>query len=87
MFTVVYRGKTISYSKYNIHIKDSVLVRTAAEMEAILKFIVARAAKRGIEFKRSITSWVREWKAHNLLCDHNYKIERTESSRIEICFK
>ena len=81
MFVLTCRGFTIEYefNKENIHIENSNVVRSISDMKAILDLITAKAARRNIFYKRSMKSWLREWKAHNLLCDHNYKVERTGS--------
>ena len=81
MFTLVYKNKTIecSYDKNNIHIENSSAVRTEADMKAILNIIIKRAARRDITYKRAMSSWIREWKAHNLLSDYDYQTARTSS--------
>jgi len=79
MYTIIYKGKSISYNENNIHIKNSYKVKNSAEMEEALRYVVARAAKRGITYKRSMASWIREWKTHNFLCGMKYKVAQTSS--------
>ena len=39
----------------------------------------AEAEKRGFTYKRSLSSWLMEWKAHNYLSDKNIETSRTSS--------
>jgi hypothetical protein len=75
------RGFTIEYefNKDNIHIENSSIIRSVSDMKAILNLITTKAARRNIFYKRKMSSWIREWKAHNVLCDHNYQSHRTGS--------
>lgn len=77
--TFVHKNQTITciISKNNITIKDSWLVKDVADMKAIIEIIKKRASRRGITFQRTEDSWIREWKAHNLLYNINYKRDRT----------
>lgn len=81
MFNLRYKNKTIIYNmtKENIHIKDSYKIRNVSEMKEILELIGSEALRRCIPYKRSINSWLREWKAHNYLYDMNYEKDRTGS--------
>jgi hypothetical protein len=81
MFVFVYKKKTITctISKNNIHIMRSCEIRKPADMKEILKVIRAEAEKRGFIYKRSLSSWLREWKAHTYLSDKNIETSRASS--------
>jgi hypothetical protein len=81
MFTFVHKNKTITciISKNNIHIMRSCEIRAVADMKEILTTIRAEAEKRGFTYKRSLSSWLMEWKAHNYLSDKNIETSRTSS--------
>ena len=81
MFTFVYENQTITciISADNIHIINSFKIRKSSDMKAILEIIREEAEKRGFTYKRSISSWLTEWKAHNFLSDRNIKTERAAS--------
>ena len=81
MFTFVYENMTITcvISADNIHIVNSSKIRKPADMKAILEIIREEATNRGFTYKRSISSWVTEWKAHNFLTDCNVQIDRASS--------
>ena len=81
MFTFVYENMTINciISADNVHIMDSYKVRKSSDMKAIIEIIREEAANRGFTYKRSIASWVAEWKAHNTLSARNIETERTSS--------
>lgn len=81
MFVFVHKNKTITciISNNNIHIMRSSEIRDLADMKEILKIIRAEAEKRGFTYKRSLNSWLIEWKAHNYLSDKNIETSRTSS--------
>ena len=81
MFTFVYENMTINciISADNVHIMDSSRIRKPADMKAILEIIREEATNRGFTYKRSVSSWLREWKAHNLLSDRDIEFSRTSS--------
>ena len=81
MFTFVYETITINciISADNVHIMDSYKVRKTSDMKAILEIIREEATNRGFTYKRSVSSWLREWKAHNLLSDKDIEFSRTSS--------
>jgi hypothetical protein len=81
MFTFVHKNQTINctISSINIHIMRSSEIRGPADMKEILKVIRAEAEKRGFSYKRSLSSWLMEWKAHNYLSDKNIETSRTSS--------
>jgi hypothetical protein len=79
ILTFVYKSHTITchISKSVITIKDSWLVKKVADMKTILEMIKKRARRHGIVYSRSEASWIREWKAHNLLYNMNFKRNHT----------
>jgi hypothetical protein len=81
MFALVHKNKTITctISKNNIHIVRSSEIKEPADMKEILKVIRVEAEKRGFVYKRSLSSWLIEWKAHNYLSDKNIATSRTSS--------
>jgi hypothetical protein len=48
-------------------------------MREILELIGSEAIRYCLLYTRSITSWLREWKAHNYLYDMGYEKARTGS--------
>ena len=84
MYTLTYNGMTITYklTKGNIQIVDSYKIRKVADMNAIVKLVRAAALKKGFKYKRSNSSWVTEWKAHNYMYDH--KIDRSRSKSVDL---
>jgi hypothetical protein len=81
MYTLQYKNFTIQYklSKGNIQIVDSYKIRKKADMNAIVKAIRAAALKKGFKYKRSNSSWVTEWRAHNYMYDKGQQRSRTGS--------
>jgi hypothetical protein len=81
MFVFVHKNKTITctISQNNIHIMRSSEIRDPADMKEILKIVRAEAEKRGFIYKRSLSSWLMEWKAHNYLSAKNIETSRTYS--------
>lgn len=81
MYKFTYKGQEITcvFSKKNVQVVDSYKVRKPADMTAIIKMIKAEAKKRGLKYKRSNSSWLTEWKAHNYMYDRNIERARTKS--------
>ena len=81
LFTFVYENETINclISASNIHIIKSSRITKSADMKAVIEIIRAEAEKLGFKYKRSVSSWLREWKAHNFLSEKNYEVNRTSS--------
>lgn len=74
------RGLAITVSKKNINIKDSYKVYNPISMEAILSVLKDDLEENHIESpfdKRSISSMVREWIAHNNAYKVGYKEKQT----------
>jgi hypothetical protein len=81
MFVFIHKNKTITctISKNNIHIMCSNKIKEPADMKEILTLIRAEAEKCGFVYKRSLSSWLTEWKAHNYLSAKNIETFRTSS--------
>lgn len=81
MYTLKYGSFTIKYtlSKTNIHIVDSYKIRKKADMNGIVAAIRAEATKKGFKYKRTNSSWVTEWRAHNYMYDKGQERARTGS--------
>ena len=81
MQTLKYGKYEISYTltKGNVHIVDSYKVCKKADMNAIVKLIRAEALRLGFKYKRSNSSWVTEWRAHNYMYDNGIERARTAS--------
>lgn len=79
--TVKYGKLVVSFSatKNNIHIVNSYNITKKADMNAIVKLIRAEAKKLGYTYKRSNSSWVTEWRAHNYMYDKGMERARTAS--------
>ena len=74
-----YGKHEISYTltNGNVHIVDSYKVCKKADMNAIVKRIRAETMKLGFQYKRSNSSWVTEWRAHNYMYDKGIDRART----------
>lgn len=77
----MYEGKSISvkYNSRNIHIFDSHKIKRKRDMKGILKIVQYASFNRGIFYTRKMSSWIREWKAHNILYKLGIHKERTNS--------
>jgi hypothetical protein len=82
--TLKYGKYEISFSltKNNVHIVDSYKICKKADMEAIVKLIRAEASRWGFKYKRSNSSWVTEWRAHNYMYDR--RIERARTASVDL---
>lgn len=82
--TVKYGKYEISYTatKKNVRIVDSYKISKRADMNAIVKLIRAEALKLGYKYRRSTSSWVTEWRAHNYMYDKG--IERARSASVDL---
>ena len=79
--TLKYGNYTIEYtlSKKNIHIVNSYKIRKKADMTGIVTAIRKEALKKGYKYKRTNSSWVTEWRAHNYMYDKGQQRSRTGS--------
>ena len=81
MYTLRYKNFIIQYklSTGNIHIVNSYKIKNKNDMNVIVKTIRAEAIKKGFKYKRSNSSWVTEWRAHNYMYERNMERARTGS--------
>ena len=79
-----YKGRTIEclIETNNVHIKNSYLIRQPSDMKEILNIIRKWAAEKGFSYKRTVSSWVTEWKAHNIL--YSRCLERQRSGSVDL---
>ena len=80
-FILLIAGVTIIINELTVSIEDSFVINSRFRMRYILCRIKTKyidSAKSNIVFKRSITSLVNEWAAHNLLYYVGYKKHRTK---------
>ena len=79
--TLKYGNYNIVYtlSKKNVQITDSYKIRKKADMNGIVAAIRSEAKKKGYTYKRSNSSWVTEWRAHNYMYDKGKERARTRS--------
>ena len=70
--------KTVSYymTNANVHIEDSYLIRSNETKKEILTIILSNTV---FAYNRTIGSWLREWRAHNVLYRCGYQPDRTKS--------
>ena len=61
---IIIRNVKIIYNSDNVQIVNSYKIRNLEYMEWILKEFIKRT---GYESKRSVKSWIKEWKTHNRL--------------------
>lgn len=73
-------GVKIQYDENNIRIIDSYKVKLEADMVIILKIF---KIKENYKSKRTVTSWIREWKAHNRLYNLGLFKEHTRDCDLE----
>ena len=64
MNEIIILGNRIQYNSENIRIIDSYEITNPKDMIVILKLF---KLKTGYRTKRSLKSWIKEWKAHNRL--------------------
>ena len=79
--TLNYGKHKISFTltKNNVHIVDSYKISKNADMLAIVNRIRAEALKLGFKYRRSNSSWITEWRAHNYMYDKGIERARTAS--------
>lgn len=73
-------GVNIEYNSANVRILDPYKIKSKTFMELILEIFKIRT---GFVSKRSINSWVREWKAHNRLYKLGLFKEHTKDCDLE----
>lgn len=84
MAVLNYKNYSIEYtlSKNNVHIVNSYKIKKKAEMNDIVKLIRAEAKKKGFKYKRTDSSWVTEWRAHNYMYDK--KMDRSRTGSVDL---
>lgn len=73
-------GVNIEYNSANVRILESHKIKSKTFMKLILEIFKIRT---GFVSKRSINSWVREWKAHNRLYKLGLFKEHTKDCDLE----
>ena len=73
---------TCHATKDNIQIVNSYKIQKKADMTAIVKLIRAEAQNLGFKYKRSNSSWVTEWRAHNYMYDK--RIDRARTTSVDL---
>lgn len=73
---------SVTFDKNNIHIQDSYKVTTTESMKFILQLVKYTTSNRDIVYKRIMKSWLREWKAHNIL--YKFNIQRSRSQHTDL---
>lgn len=70
--------KTLSYytTDMNIHIENSYLIHSNETKREILTTILANTV---FTYKRTVASWLKEWRAHNVLYRWGIELDRTKS--------
>ena len=73
-------GLEVTFYRNNIHIENSYTIKNEKQMITLLK--CARELAKSLydyKYKRTISSWLREWEAHNLLYALGVEKKRTGS--------
>lgn len=73
----------VKYSTTNVHINNSYTINKS-DIAAWVKLIKEAGIKNGYIYPRSESSWIREWKAHNLLFKMGIYPERTRDVDLEL---
>lgn len=73
---------TYTATKNNVQIVNSQRITKKSDMNAIVKLIRSEAAKLGFKYKRTNSSWVTEWRAHNYM--YNKGIERNRTKSVDL---
>ena len=69
----------VTITSNNIHIEDSYRITDDKAMQILLEKVIKKAAEYNITYKRTIKSWINEWKAHNWLFTNKVKEANTKS--------
>lgn len=62
----------------NIHIENSYTITRECNMRDFLKIVLKKANADGLTYKRSISEWIEEWKAHNKLYQCGIAVSHTK---------
>lgn len=68
----------ITFSKENIQIKDSYLIKSDGDKEQIIDMMMGSEDFKNQNYTRSKKSYLREWKAHNFLYSWGIQKQRTK---------
>lgn len=68
---------TVYINNKNVHINESYTVTDPSCMQEAINLIREEAKRFNIFYKRNDKSWIREWKAHNMLYKAGIQKERT----------
>lgn len=69
----------IQFNSENVCVINSFRVIKGSDMKRLLRIVRMASFNRGISYARKIESWVREWKAHNILYKFNIKRKSTKN--------
>lgn len=75
----------VFFDKDNICILDSYKVKRSKDMKQILENVFYASVNRGIFYSRSIKSWLKEWKAHNIL--YKFGLFRSHTKDVDLTEK
>lgn len=71
----------VCYSNTNVHINDSYII-SRRDIPSWVERIKSFGEQNGYTYSRSNKSWIREWKAHNLL--FKWGIEPTRTRDVDL---
>ena len=77
---------TIDTENQNIYIQNSYTVTRTKDMKEIIDIIMSKDCYKtlcGTGYNRTKRSMIREWKAHNVLHENDFEINRTTSVDID----
>lgn len=68
----------VHYNRHSISILNSYKIKRKRDMRFILTLIECASFNRGIFYSRNQSSWIRDWKAHNVLYKLGIKNSKTK---------
>jgi hypothetical protein len=68
---------TVNMDNQNIHLNESYTITDPVCMQEIINLIREEGKKLNLFYKRNDESWIREWKAHNMLYNAGLYKDRT----------
>ena len=77
---------SVNYSLTNVHICKSYAI-AKTDIASWVKLIKETGNQNGYVYSRSESSWIREWKAHNLLFKWGVCPDRTKDVDLELKVK
>ena len=72
----------VEYNNSNIHIFNSYKIKRKRDMKRILMLIRCASFNRGIFYSQKEKSWIRKWKAHNILYKLGIKKVSTQHTNL-----